>query len=233
MRVVGIDLGGTAMKGGVVGPGGAVERAAPRPTGRDDVLAGLAAFAGELAASYAPELRVLGVAAEAPISTDTELFFRTVGSVSAANNLIATRVEAFYAAYPEFDPATVLTPDAVAQAALVDEKCGLPGPSTSPDLALAHTPLDTPALQAILHANSAGNRPAGAPLLVVQAAVDDGARLESYNAWSLMDNFEWAQGYSQRWGLVNVDFKTQERKLKASAHWYADVVSRRSIPLHG
>ncbi|HEY5786642.1 MAG TPA: GH1 family beta-glucosidase [Microlunatus sp.] len=70
-------------------------------------------------------------------------------------------------------------------------------------------------------------------LLALKTAVDDGARLESYNAWSLMDNFEWAQGYSQRWGLVNVDFKTQHRKPKASARWYADVLGRRSVPLQG
>lgn len=58
VRVAGIDVGGTAMKGGVIGPGGAVERAGSRPTGRGDVLEGLAAFASELA----PGAAAVGVA---------------------------------------------------------------------------------------------------------------------------------------------------------------------------
>ena len=41
--------------------------------------------------------------------------------------------------------------------------------------------------------------------------------------WSLLDNFEWAFGYSKRFGLIHVDYETQERTLKDSAHWYARV----------
>lgn len=48
--------------------------------------------------------------------------------------------------------------------------------------------------------------------------------LRGYFQWSLMDNFEWAKGYSERFGLVYVDYRTQERIMKDSAYWYRDVV---------
>lgn len=56
-------------------------------------------------------------------------------------------------------------------------------------------------------------------------AIAEGAELVGYFAWSLMDNFEWAWGYDKRFGLVWVDYKTQERIVKDSAHWYAQVIS--------
>ena len=43
-------------------------------------------------------------------------------------------------------------------------------------------------------------------------------------SWSVIDNFEWAKGYSDRFGMVYVDFETQERILKDSANWYAEVI---------
>ncbi|SCE94244.1 broad-specificity cellobiase [Micromonospora viridifaciens] len=55
-------------------------------------------------------------------------------------------------------------------------------------------------------------------------AIRDGVPLESYHVWSLLDNFEWAEGYDQRWGLVYVDYPTQRRVLKRSAHWYRTVI---------
>ncbi|GAA4580867.1 GH1 family beta-glucosidase [Micromonospora coerulea] len=55
-------------------------------------------------------------------------------------------------------------------------------------------------------------------------AIADGVPLESYHVWSLLDNFEWAEGYDQRWGLIYVDYPTQRRVLKRSAHWYRTVI---------
>jgi len=54
-------------------------------------------------------------------------------------------------------------------------------------------------------------------------SMDEGVPLKGYFAWSLMDNFEWAEGYKMRFGLVHVDYDTQVRTLKSSGHWYADV----------
>ncbi|MFF5447628.1 GH1 family beta-glucosidase [Streptomyces sp. NPDC012888] len=65
-----------------------------------------------------------------------------------------------------------------------------------------------------------------AHLAAVHRAVEDGADVRGYFLWSLMDNFEWAYGYSKRFGIVHVDFPTQRRTFKASARWYADVIAR-------
>jgi beta-glucosidase len=55
-------------------------------------------------------------------------------------------------------------------------------------------------------------------------AIDDGAKVIGYYAWSLLDNFEWAQGYTKRFGLIGVDFDSQERIWKDSARFYQKVI---------
>ena len=55
-------------------------------------------------------------------------------------------------------------------------------------------------------------------------AVQAGVRLEAYHVWSLLDNFEWAEGYTQRWGMVYVDFRDQRRIPKQSALWFREVI---------
>ncbi|WP_306327278.1 GH1 family beta-glucosidase [Streptomyces venezuelae] len=65
-----------------------------------------------------------------------------------------------------------------------------------------------------------------AHLAAVHRALADGADVRGYFLWSLLDNFEWAYGYSKRFGIVHVDFATQRRTLKDSARWYAEVIAR-------
>ncbi len=60
-------------------------------------------------------------------------------------------------------------------------------------------------------------------------ALAAGVRLRGYQVWSLLDNFEWALGYSRRFGLVHVDFATQKRTPKASARWYRELIERDGI----
>lgn len=60
-------------------------------------------------------------------------------------------------------------------------------------------------------------------LRAVHQAIADRCRITGYHAWSLLDNFEWSAGYTQRWGLVRVDFDTLQRTPKASASWYSTV----------
>jgi beta-glucosidase len=56
-------------------------------------------------------------------------------------------------------------------------------------------------------------------------AGEDGVPLHGYFQWSIFDNYEWAEGYRKRFGLVYVDYQTQERTLKDSAYWYKDVIA--------
>jgi beta-glucosidase len=57
-------------------------------------------------------------------------------------------------------------------------------------------------------------------------AMERGVNLAGYFVWSFLDNFEWAEGYSKRFGIVHVDYGTQRRIPKMSARWYSDVIDR-------
>jgi beta-glucosidase len=66
-------------------------------------------------------------------------------------------------------------------------------------------------------------------LQALARAMADGADVRSYHAWTLLDNFEWAEGFSQRFGLTYVDFKNEKRTIKESGKWYAKVASENRV----
>ncbi|MEU7425132.1 GH1 family beta-glucosidase [Streptomyces sp. NPDC040750] len=70
-------------------------------------------------------------------------------------------------------------------------------------------------------------------LRALHAALEAGVDVRGYFVWSLMDNFEWAEGYARRFGLVHVDFTTQKRTPKASYRWFRDVLRAQRRPLSG
>jgi beta-glucosidase len=65
-------------------------------------------------------------------------------------------------------------------------------------------------------------------VLSMHRAIEAGVPVAGYFAWSLMDNYEWGYGYTQRFGITWVDYATQQRVPKDSAHWY-----RRTIEANG
>jgi beta-glucosidase len=76
----------------------------------------------------------------------------------------------------------------------------------------------------------------GTPLMILDGhlracheAISRGVDLRGYFVWSLLDNFEWAEGYAKRFGIVHVDYTTQARVLKDSALWYRDVIRRNGL----
>jgi beta-glucosidase len=71
----------------------------------------------------------------------------------------------------------------------------------------------------------------GSHLAQVQRAMQEGVPVKGYFHWSLMDNFEWALGYGQRFGLVYVDFATQKRTIKDSGRWFARVIQENGFEL--
>ncbi|WP_431929711.1 GH1 family beta-glucosidase [Nonomuraea jabiensis] len=66
-------------------------------------------------------------------------------------------------------------------------------------------------------------------LRALLSAVEGGARVRGYLVWTLLDNFEWTEGYQRKFGLVHVDFATQKRRPKDSALWYRDVIRRNGL----
>ncbi|MFI9816391.1 GH1 family beta-glucosidase [Saccharothrix variisporea] len=67
----------------------------------------------------------------------------------------------------------------------------------------------------------------------VHTAIARGVDVRGYFAWSLLDNFEWAAGYSQRFGIVHVDYTTQRRTVKDSGHAFARIVRHNAVPAGG
>ena len=67
-------------------------------------------------------------------------------------------------------------------------------------------------------------------LVELHRAIADGVPLKGYFAWSLLDNYEWAEGYAKRFGLTYIDFATQDRLLKDSGKFYASVVAANAVP---
>ena len=65
----------------------------------------------------------------------------------------------------------------------------------------------------------------------LKRAIDEGVVVNGYFVWTLMDNFEWAYGYRQRFGIIHIDYATQERTPKDSAYWYKDVIASNGATL--
>ncbi len=82
--------------------------------------------------------------------------------------------------------------------------------STYEDVVAADGSIDDPQRQRYLQQH----------LLALREALAMGVPVKGYFAWSLLDNFEWAEGYIRRFGLTHVDFETQQRRLKSSGKWY-------------
>ena len=61
-------------------------------------------------------------------------------------------------------------------------------------------------------------------LLELHKAIQEGVPIRGYLQWSFLDNFEWSQGYSERFGIIYVDYATLQRIPKDSARWYRDVI---------
>jgi pimeloyl-ACP methyl ester carboxylesterase len=134
-----------------------------------------ALFAGELASSYAPELHLLGVAAAAPAADLEHIMQVGSGGTGMGGAFLAMAVQGLHAAYADVDPAALLTPEALTKSEAATTQCVLATLSAfagnrSP--IFGTDPLSVPGVAGVLHTNSAGNHPAGAPLLIVQGSAD-------------------------------------------------------------
>ena len=69
-------------------------------------------------------------------------------------------------------------------------------------------------------------------LRAIHGAIEAGVDVRGYFAWSLLDNLEWAHGFSKRFGIVHVNFDTQERTLKDSAYFYREVIASNGAVLN-
>lgn len=64
-------------------------------------------------------------------------------------------------------------------------------------------------------------------------AIADGARVRAFHAWSLLDSFQWAEGYTERYGLIYTDSRSQQRIIKDSGHWYGRVAASNRLDVQG
>ncbi len=71
----------------------------------------------------------------------------------------------------------------------------------------------------------------GQHIQATKDAIDQGVDVKGYFVWSLLDNFEWAMGYSVRFGLVWVDYPTAKRVPKDSFRWYSQVIAANELPV--
>ena len=60
-------------------------------------------------------------------------------------------------------------------------------------------------------------------------AIEIGAPVKGYFSWSLLDNFEWAHGYTKRFGLIYINYETQERIIKSSGKWYSKITRANAL----
>ena len=67
-------------------------------------------------------------------------------------------------------------------------------------------------------------------LLALHEAIAAGVDVRGYFVWTLLDNFEWAEGYAKRFGIVYVDYADQRRVPKTSAHWFGRVARANAVP---
>ena len=68
-----------------------------------------------------------------------------------------------------------------------------------------------------------------AHLIALHEAIEDGANVQGYYVWSILDNFEWERGYSNKFGLVRVDFQSLKRIPKQSSYWYSNVIKNNTV----
>ena len=66
-------------------------------------------------------------------------------------------------------------------------------------------------------------------IAAVAEAMDQGANVTGYFAWSLLDNFEWSLGYEKRFGIIGIDYATQERIWKDSALRYREIIAANAV----
>jgi len=135
-----------------------------------------ALFAGQIAPSYAPDLRLLGVAAVAPVADLTALLPEVTATPVALGYAVMAAV-GFHAAYPSLDLASVLTPAAIAGLGYVDQHCAADVidyyAEFSPSQILVQSPLAVPSFAALLEQNTAGTVATTAPMFIAQGDRDE------------------------------------------------------------